>query len=48
MAVITKLPSGSWRVQVRRKGSYASNTFKRKADADSWALEAGGWRLEAG
>lgn len=40
MAVITKLPSGSWRVQVRRKGSYASNTFKRRADADSWALEA--------
>jgi len=40
MAVITKLPSGSWRVQVRRKGSYASNTFKRRADADGWALEA--------
>lgn len=40
MAVITKLPSGSWRVQVRRKGCYASNTFKRRADADSWALEA--------
>ncbi len=40
MAVITKLPSGNWRVQVRRKGSYASNTFRRRADADVWALEA--------
>ncbi len=26
--------------QIRRKGSYASNTFKRRADADTWALEA--------
>lgn len=40
MAVFSKLPSGNWRVQVRRKGSYASNTFRRRADADSWALEA--------
>ncbi len=40
MAVIVKLPSGNWRVQVRRKGSYASDTFKRHADATSWALEA--------
>ncbi len=40
MAVIVKLPSGSWRVQVRRKNSYASNTFRRHADAHAWALEA--------
>ena len=26
--------------QVRRKGKYISNTFRRRADADTWALEA--------
>jgi integrase len=40
MAAITKLPSGNWRVQVRRKKSYVSNTFRRKIDAEAWALEA--------
>ena len=40
MAVIVKLPSGNWRAQVRRKNSYASNTFRRRAEADAWALEA--------
>ena len=39
MATIIKLPSGNWRVQVRRKNSYASNTFRRRADAEAWALE---------
>ncbi len=39
MAAIVKLPSGNWRAQVRRKGKYISNTFRRKADADTWALE---------
>ncbi|MER9585667.1 hypothetical protein [Mesorhizobium sp. M0276] len=29
----TKLSSGSWRVQVRRKGRYASETFLRTHDA---------------
>ncbi|MES1158960.1 MAG: tyrosine-type recombinase/integrase, partial [Terricaulis silvestris] len=40
MAVIVQLKSGSWRVQVRRKGQYASKTFLRKSDADEWAVQA--------
>jgi integrase len=40
MAAIVKLPSGNWRVQVRRKRSYVSNTFRRRVDAEAWALEA--------
>jgi len=40
MATIAKLKSGNYRVQVRRKGQYASKTFLRKADAQSWAIEA--------
>ena len=39
MPVIVKLPSGNWRAQVRHKGKYISNTFRRRADADTWALE---------
>lgn len=40
MATIVKLKSGSYRVQVRRKGQYASKTFLRKSDADEWAVQA--------
>lgn len=40
MATITKLSSGSWRVQVRRKGRYVSETFLRREDARRWAVEA--------
>lgn len=39
MAVILQLKSGNWRVQVRYKGKYASQTFKRKCDADRWARQ---------
>jgi hypothetical protein len=39
MPVIVKLLSGNWRAQVRRKGKYISNTFRRRAEADTWALE---------
>lgn len=39
MATITKLASGSWRVQVRRKGKYANETFLRRGDAETWARE---------
>ena len=39
MSVIVKLPSGSWRAQVRRKGKYVSDTFRRQRDAEEWALE---------
>lgn len=37
MAAINRLPSGRWRVQLRRWGSYASKTFRLKADAEQWA-----------
>jgi hypothetical protein len=40
VATIVKLKSGSYRVQVRRKGQYASKTFLRKSDADDWAVQA--------
>lgn len=40
MATYTKLGSGSWRVQVRRKGCYISETFLRREDARKWATDA--------
>lgn len=39
MATVTKLPSGKWRVQVRRGGVYKAMTFDRKADAQRWGLD---------
>lgn len=39
MATYTKLSSGSWRVQVRRKGRYVSETFLRRDDARRWATK---------
>jgi hypothetical protein len=39
MAAIVKLPSGSWRAQVRRKGRYVTGTFLRQKDAEQWSLE---------
>jgi len=51
MATYTKLPSGSWRVQVRRKGRYVSETFQLREDAPRWATDAErqvdrGWNAE--
>jgi integrase len=40
MPTFTKLKSGSWRVQVRRKRQYVANTFIRRRDAEEWAIEA--------
>ncbi|MER9215165.1 hypothetical protein NKI54_24370 [Mesorhizobium sp. M0663] len=40
MATYTKLSSGSWRVQIRRKGRYVSETFLRRDDARRWATDA--------
>lgn len=37
-ASIGKLPSGSWRAQVRRKGRYIGETFRRHKDTEEWAL----------
>jgi integrase len=39
VATFTRLKSGSWRVQVRRKGKYVNDTFRRRKDAEEWALE---------
>lgn len=39
MATFTKLGSGSWRVQVRRKRQYVANTFLRRHDAEEWARD---------
>jgi integrase len=38
MATFKQLASGNWRVQIRRKGSYVSETFRRHRDAEEWAL----------
>jgi hypothetical protein len=40
MPTFTKLKSGTWRVQVRRKRQYVANTFIRRRDAEEWAVEA--------
>ena len=40
MASISKLPSGAYRVQIRRKGRCASETFLRRDDAQKWARQA--------
>ncbi|WP_165492373.1 tyrosine-type recombinase/integrase [Stutzerimonas kirkiae] len=37
MATFTKLPSGKWRVQVRKSGIYRSATFSTKGEAKTWA-----------
>jgi hypothetical protein len=39
MASFSKLPSGAWRVQVRHKGRYVSETFHRREDARRWATD---------
>ncbi len=39
MAAFSKLKSGSWRAQVRRKGRYVGETFLRLDDAKRWALD---------
>lgn len=47
MATYSKLPSGTWRVQVRRKGRYIGETFLKRDDARRWATEAEG-RIDRG
>jgi hypothetical protein len=39
VATFTKLKSGSWRAQVRRKGKYVNDTFRRRKDAEEWAID---------
>ena len=38
LATITQLKSAHWRVQVKRKQSYASETFPRHEDARKWTI----------
>lgn len=40
MATYSKLSSGAWRVQVRRKGRYIGETFLKRDDARRWATAA--------
>ena len=37
MATFSQLPSGKWRVQVRRAGIYRAATFAKKREAQDWA-----------
>lgn len=37
MASFTQLPSGKWRVQIRRGGLYRAATFPLKREAEAWA-----------
>jgi integrase len=37
MAAFSQLPSGKWRVQVRRAGIYRAATFTTKREANDWA-----------
>ena len=39
VATIARLKSGSWRVQVRRKGKYVNETFIRRKDAEEWGID---------
>ncbi|NDR55298.1 tyrosine-type recombinase/integrase [Aliiruegeria sabulilitoris] len=39
MASIQKLPSGKFRVQVRKDGVYRAKTFDRKTDARAWGVD---------
>lgn len=39
MATFAQLSSGNWRVQVRRKGRYLNETFRRRKDGEEWALD---------
>jgi integrase len=40
LATFVQLPSGNWRVQIRRKGRYVAESFRRRKDAEEWALDA--------
>lgn len=50
MATYSKLPSGRWRVQVRRGSIYRAHTFDLKREAKAWAteIEAQALQVQAG
>ena len=39
LATFVRLGSGNWRAQVRRKGWYIGETFRRREDAEEWARD---------
>ena len=39
MPSFTKLPSGRWRIQIRRNRKSVSRTFRLRAEAERWAVE---------
>jgi hypothetical protein len=47
VATITRLKSGCWRVQVRRKGRYVNDTFLRRKDAEEWGINDQPARVDA-
>lgn len=47
MATYSKLPSGKWRVQIRRQGFYRAATFPLKKDARAWAEQIEAQVLQA-
>ncbi len=47
MASFEKLPSGIWRVRVRRQGHTVTRSFRLKADADTWGRDQEG-RIDKG
>ncbi|MDO8262196.1 MAG: site-specific integrase [Gallionella sp.] len=50
MATFSQLPSGKWRVQVRKAGLYRAATFQLKSEAKTWAtaIEAQASHVAAG
>jgi len=40
MATFKQLPSGNWRMQIRKKRSYISESFHRHPAVEAWALAA--------
>jgi hypothetical protein len=47
MPTFTKLKSGSWRVQVRRKNEYVANTFIRRRHAKDRAIDVSAQSIAA-
>ena len=50
MPTFSQLPSGKWRVQVRKGGIYRGATFAKKSEAREWAtaVEAQATHVAAG
>lgn len=47
MATFEKLPSGNWRVRIRRQGHTLTRSFRLKSDAETWVRDQEG-RIERG